>query len=374
MKIAYAAIFDPEDPLVWSGTEHRVYKGLQLAGHEVIPISNLHHGRSIGRAIRKWFACTTKKQHLHFWDLDTAQDYANDIVQRLSASTAVDCIVSTSLVPLAFLDPKYKAFVWTDATFVGLRQDYDEFSRSRLSGPSYRHALSIDRLNVERATKVVLSSSWAEQSLREEFPQVDVSVIPFGANYDITTIRSAEPRESIVLTFLAVRWHEKGGDKAFAVFSKLSEIYSNVELNIVGCLPPKHVTDCPNVKVWGFVNKFTESGRQLFESIMYETDYVIVPTMAEAFGMFAAEAAAFGTIVLSHNVGGLSTVVVHEETGFIFDIDDSIDVWVNTVVRLQNDSQLKAKIGASARRRYDTLLNWDTAINSFTQLIESNTR
>jgi glycosyltransferase involved in cell wall biosynthesis len=374
MKIAYAAIFDPEDPLVWSGTENRVYKGLQLAGHEVIPISNLHHGRSIGRAIRKWCARTTKKQHLHFWDLDTAQDYANDIVQRLSDYSEVDCIVSTSLVPLAFLDSKYKAYVWTDATFVGLRQDYEEFSPSRLSGPSYRHALSIDRLNVERATKVVLSSLWAEESLRKEHPKADVSVIPFGANYDITSIRIAEPRYSIVLTFLAVRWHEKGGDKAFAVFSRLTEIYANVELNIVGCVPPRHVTDCLNVKVWGFVNKFTESGRQLFESIMNETDYVIVPTIAEAFGMFAAEAAAFGTIVLTNNVGGLSTVVVNQETGFTFDIDDSIDVWVSTVVRLENDLKLKAKIGASARRRYDTLLNWDTAITSFTQLIESNTK
>lgn len=374
MKIAYAAIFDPEDPLVWSGTENRVYKGLQQAGHEVIPIPNLYHGRSIGRAVRKWCSKAINRQHLHFWDLDTAYDYANDVVQRLSSFRDVDCIVSTSLVPIAFLDPKYKAYVWTDATFVGLRQDYAEFSRTNLSGPSYRHALSIDRLNVERGTTIVLSSDWAEQSLRAEFPNANVSTIPFGANYDVTSIASTRSKPNIVLTFLAVRWHEKGGDKAFAVFSRLSEIFSHVELNIVGCLPPRQVTDAPNVKVWGFVNKFTESGRQLFESIMYQTDYVIVPTMAEAFGMFAAESAAFGKIVLTHNVGGLSTVVLHQETGFTFDVADPIDFWVSTVVRLEHDTRLKAKLEAAARRRYDTILNWDTAITSFTKLIESRSK
>jgi starch synthase len=371
MKIAFASIFDPTDPLVWSGTENRILQGLIDRGHTVHTFGNLFHGRSLSRFCRKYSAQAIRKHHLHFWDNATALDFSRDLTVKIEKIKGVDCVVSPSPVPVAFLDKSHRVYVWTDATFTGLSQYHREFMPGLISRSSHRHASKIDSLNVLRQTNFVLTSDWSARSITTLFPDARVNVIPFGANYDVNSERSLEPTQTIVLTFLAVRWQEKGGDKAFAVFSRLLGIYSNVELHIVGCTPPDHVANHPNVKLWGFVNKFTESGRQLFETIMWATDYVIVPTEAEAYGMFAAEAAAFGKVVLTHNVGGLSTVVVNEETGFTFHIDESVDVWVNTVNRLQGDLKLKAKIGKSARLRYKSLLNWDTAMKSFTQLIES---
>lgn len=374
MKIAFASIFDPTDPLVWSGTENRILQGLIDRGHTVHTFGNLFHGRSLARFCRKYCARAIRKHHLHFWDNATALDFSRDLTVKIEKIKGVDCVVSPSPVPVAFLDKSNLVYVWTDATFTGLSQYHTEFLPTRISRSSLIHAQKIDSLNVSRNTNFVLSSEWAARSLTNVYPSARVTVIPFGANYDNETVRSSGPTQRIVLTFLAVRWQEKGGDKAYSVFSKLRDIYSNLELHVVGCIPPDYVSTNPNVKVWGFINKFTDSGKRLYEQIMQSTDYVIVPTTAEAYGMFAAEAAAFGTIVLTHNVGGLSTVVVNQETGFTFHIEDSVDVWVRTVVRLQNDLSLKAKIGASARLRYDSLLNWQTAINSFTQLIESTVK
>lgn len=369
MRIGYASIFDPEDPLVWSGTEHRIMNGLRSLGHEIVIISKLSHGRSAARFFRKMCARASCKVHQHFWDLDTARDYALDLTSRIDSLGHVDCVVSTSLVPLAFLRPRLTAFVWTDASFVSLQQHHEEFSRSHLSKHSCRHAYTIDRLNVERGTKFVFSSSWAAKSLEDEFAYAVADVVPFGANYDVDTVVS-KSTNTLVMTFLAVRWDEKGGPKAFTLFKKVREIFPEATFNVLGCRPPTEVETYPGVKTWGFVNKFTDSGKIAYERIMKSTDYVVVPTKAEAYGMFAAEAAAFGAIVLTHNIGGLSTIVDNESTGFTFDIYDGLDAWLGTIVRLQADPSLKLKIGCSARRRYETLLNWDSAFESFNKLIE----
>jgi glycosyltransferase involved in cell wall biosynthesis len=50
---------------------------------------------------------------------------------------------------------------------------------------------------------------------------------------------------------------------------------------------------------------------------MVEFDLIVVPSLAEPFGTVAAEAAAAGVAVVASDVGGLSEVVAHGETGLL---------------------------------------------------------
>ncbi len=55
-------------------------------------------------------------------------------------------------------------------------------------------------------------------------------------------------------------------------------------------------------------------------------DVVVVPSRSESFGLVALEAAACGIPVVASDVGGLRTVVRHDETGFLVDGTDPSDM------------------------------------------------
>ncbi len=61
---------------------------------------------------------------------------------------------------------------------------------------------------------------------------------------------------------------------------------------------------------------------ELLSSYYRAADVCIVPSRSESFGLVALEAAACGTPVVASAVGGLTTLVDHEHTGFLVDDPD----------------------------------------------------
>lgn len=76
-------------------------------------------------------------------------------------------------------------------------------------------------------------------------------------------------------------------------------------------------------------------------------DVCIVPSRTESFGLVALEAAASGTPVVAANVGGLRSLIVDGETGFLVDGRAAHD-YADPVERLLANPELAAKIGAAA--------------------------
>jgi D-inositol-3-phosphate glycosyltransferase len=76
-------------------------------------------------------------------------------------------------------------------------------------------------------------------------------------------------------------------------------------------------------------------------------DVCIVPSRAESFGLVALEAAACGTPVVAAAVGGLTTLVVDGETGFLVDGREprAFAAAVDTVLA---DADVAAAMGARA--------------------------
>jgi glycosyltransferase involved in cell wall biosynthesis len=214
-----------------------------------------------------------------------------------------------------------------------------------------------------------LSSHWAANTLTDKYPEAKVAVIPFGANADDSDCLVRKQDGPVRLAFLAVRWDEKGGDKAFKIFKSVQSKFADSEFHVIGCKPPELVKSYEGVRLHGFIDKTTELGRLAFRNIMSVCDYIIVPTYAEAYGLFAAEGAMFGSIVLTHNVGGLSTIIEHGKSGFLFRFDQPIEHWAATIDALEADYQYKNLIQRNARLRYESLLNWRSAALSFDNLL-----
>jgi glycosyltransferase involved in cell wall biosynthesis len=85
---------------------------------------------------------------------------------------------------------------------------------------------------------------------------------------------------------------------------------------------------------------------------------VAVPSHREGFGVVCAEAMAHGRPVVAGAVGGLLDLVVHEETGLLVPPRD-VTALREALHRLLADDELRARLGANARRRAEERLSWD---------------
>jgi D-inositol-3-phosphate glycosyltransferase len=79
-------------------------------------------------------------------------------------------------------------------------------------------------------------------------------------------------------------------------------------------------------------------------------DVCVVPSRAESFGLVALEAAACGTPVVAAAVGGLTSIVIDGETGFLVDSRDAA-AFAAPIARLLGDPHLAARMGATAEER-----------------------
>jgi D-inositol-3-phosphate glycosyltransferase len=79
-------------------------------------------------------------------------------------------------------------------------------------------------------------------------------------------------------------------------------------------------------------------------------DVCLVPSRAESFGLVALEAAACGTPVVAADVGGLRSLVDHDETGFLVDGRDPAD-YAGLVEKLLAFDRMRVEMGSNAAAR-----------------------
>ena len=96
-----------------------------------------------------------------------------------------------------------------------------------------------------------------------------------------------------------------------------------------------------------FVRILDPQPHEMLSTYYRAADVCLVPSYSESFGMVALEAAACATPVVAAAVGGLTTVVVDGETGFLVS-DRSAKGFAAPVARLLGSPEYAARIGRRA--------------------------
>lgn len=94
-------------------------------------------------------------------------------------------------------------------------------------------------------------------------------------------------------------------------------------------------------------------------ALYQQADICVTPSLwDEPFGLVALEAMATGRAVCASRVGGLRDAVLDQETGFLFEREDSAAL-AECLNRLLDDPNLRRRMGEAGRRRAETEFSWN---------------
>ena len=242
----------------------------------------------------------------------------------------------------------------------------------------------IERRFVHESSRVICCSDYMANQVCRSFglPREKVRVIPNGVeasrfnlkvDYHAVRQRFIEPNGKIVL-YVGRLVHEKGVHVLIGALPKVLRVLPNVKLVIVGEGGMKesllkealHFGIQDKVFFTGFVDEKT------LISLYKVSDVAVFPSLYEPFGITALEAMAAKVPVVVSDVGGLSEIVEHDETGVKVHPDNSDAVgW--GIIRVLKDKIYANNIRKNAYRRIVEDYNWgkisDETIEVYQQLV-----
>lgn len=374
MKIAYVTTYDASDVHYWSGLGYHMAKALAAADIELDYIGNLDVSPSLSCKVKtRFYRHLSSRRYLRNRDPHLLQSYAKQVSNALRNSRA-DIVLSPGSIPIAYLKTDKPVVYWTDATFAGMIDFYPEFSN--LCKESIKHGNTMEQEALSGCSYAIYASEWAAQTAIENY-SVDagkIKVVPFGANIscnrtmsDIEEMVGNRDTRSIKLLFCGVDWYRKGGNTVLKTAKMLSAGNINVELDIVGCQPPVPVPDF--VRVHRFISKKTAAGRQLLDRLFSNAHFLIVPSLAECYGLVFAEAGSFGLPSIATDVGGIPTVVKNGVNGQLFSLADSADKYCSYIKDAMSSRARYRDLALGSFREYEKRLNWSVAGRTVRDLI-----
>ncbi len=102
-------------------------------------------------------------------------------------------------------------------------------------------------------------------------------------------------------------------------------------------------------------------------AVMNGATVVIMPSAREGLGLVAVEAAMMGRPVVASRAGGLADLIRDGETGLLVD-GESPEAWAGALARVVTDPARAARMGACARDRAQSLVNWDNVVAAYEDL------
>jgi YD repeat-containing protein len=250
-------------------------------------------------------------------------------------------------------------------TFALMRSYYSQFSS--LLPISQREGHAIEQSMIDRSSVLLYPTEWPVKSAINDYhaDPSKIHIVPYGANLDAEDV----PPESVVLgrqrsdyrcrlLFIGVDWQRKGGPIAFDTLIELRKLGVDAQLTVCGCTPPREF-EHERMKVIPFLDKNDPGQRKQLNSLLLSSNFLLVPTRSECFGVVFCEASAFGLPSISTRTGGVPGVVRDGENGYLLPLSAGGSEYAKVIAEIHQDADRSRELSRSSRRAFDTRLNWD---------------
>jgi glycosyltransferase involved in cell wall biosynthesis len=185
---------------------------------------------------------------------------------------------------------------------------------------------------------------------------------------------NARPEEFVI--GLVGRFNRlKGHELTLGTFKDLSVEFPHLKLCFIGSPPPNQehflVNLQDNIAAMELEEKVRIIGFQddVF-AVLESLDLVVVPsTEPESFGLVVVEAMLSGKAVIGSDIGGISTIIDHKETGLLFKPNDK-DEFKKAITLLIKDKSIKEQLEKRALAKATKTFSTSAMYKKFNQLYD----
>jgi glycosyltransferase involved in cell wall biosynthesis len=374
-KIAFLTARDPLDRRTWSGLYHYMRLSLERHCGPVEPLGPLKLWQeTAGKVANRAAMALVHRRYDYAHSSFLAKRYGRIFSERLRDARADVVFAPAASTELAYLSTDIPVVYLSDVT-VSLAMGYYAWY-SDLLPQSARDLVMAEKLAVANARASVYSTAWAADSAVASLgldPRA-VHAIPFGANIDdvppAEAVLAREHNDRCRLLFIGVDWERKGGSIAHAALLDLIASGVDAQLTVCGCVPPP-VFAHERMRVIPFLDKNHAAQRDDFRRLMRGSDFLLLPTRAEAFGIVFCEASAFGLPSITTKTGGVPDVVRDGVNGYTLPMDGGGADYAKVIARIFSDRGEYDRLSRSSRAEYDRALNWDSWGRSMKGIFEA---
>ena len=373
VRIAFLTPGDPADRRSWSGINHYMAKALQKHCGEVSylgPVSS--EFEIVGKYLNKASRLLLNRRYNSTHSVFLAKRYAG-IIERKIARDSFDLIFAPSAsTQVAFVNTSIPVVYLSGTTFRLLNNYYPYFCN--LLRTSVRQGNIIEESAIRKASLLLYASGWAAQSAIDDYgaDKAKTHVLPFGANleevYPREVVLKKKRTSQCTLLFLGVDWQRKGGDIAFETLLKLEDLGVQAHLIVCGCVPPKELSH-KRMKVIPFLDKNDDGQGKALVDLLFTSDFLLLPTRSECFGIVFCEASAFGLPVITTDTGGVSGAIEHGKNGFMLPVSAGGADYAKVIREIYQDEHRYSELVRSSRAAFEERLNWDTWGSEVNRLI-----
>lgn len=349
MKIAFLSSLNPYNIINWSGTLFYIFRSLQkthdvewVGGNIFEKVENMHYLQYEG---------------MPFLPELYAPYFAELISDLLNKGDEYDIIIARDCVFIAYLTVNTPIIFIGDTTFDLIKEWWGIKDKNVMSLKD-----DIEKKAFFNCDYIIFSSEWAKANAISHYglSASKIEVIEFGANLDKIPVGNNVNNIDLTtcnLLFIGKNWENKGGVKTHETYKLLKKSHK-CTLTVIGSNPQLDTSD-HDITIVPYINKFIKQDVELFNQIIQNSHFLLLPTKFDCFGIVFCEASAYGTPSITADVGGVSQVVKDGKNGYLLPSDATALDYAELIESIFKNKTKYNDLRMSSRKEFEDRLNWD---------------
>jgi glycosyltransferase involved in cell wall biosynthesis len=363
-NIVVVTASDPRNVFRWSGTPYFIYDA--LAGVPDVKITYVRRGLNLldaaARALNKGLRIFGVHIDCRFSTLYArlAGTYITLVLPFVKPGPILT-IAASNFVP--YIVTKRSFIYISDTTFFLISRMYPEFKNfpNWLKVQGNRN----EAITLSRSRHIIYPSEWASRSAQIDYgiPTERIHQLPFGPNISEEYIKrfflpkAINPAQEIKLLFVSADWKRKNGDFVIETCRLLIAQGMTARAILIGDTPSS-VQELEFVDCRGFLRKAIPKQLEELCKAYQEAHFLLLPTTAEAFGVVLSEAQAFGVPPIAFDVGGISSVVTHRQSGLLLSPTCTPRDFADEILRYVEEPSLYVELSNQCLEWHRERANW----------------